>query len=178
MNAFTKGWRFFAIVLPVLTYSLEMRSYLLSPVLDWFPRYPPIIIAIASATLFAQTYISSYPAASMVLISPPTSTQGHFHPDSCGLSFSSPASSSASINSLHRHGAGFPLPTPLPEFNYEPRFPILLLGDSRNRARMLSNHRLLKGAHESTFVSSAFLEALEEEQVFTEITTWLDELGL
>jgi hypothetical protein len=115
----------------------------------------------------------------MVLISPATSTQAYFDLGPCGLESSSLSASPASVSSSPPHGTRLYLPTTLPEFDYEPQFPILLLDDIRNRAHMLSNHHLLKGgANESPFVRSAFIEALDEEGVFTEIMTWLDELGL
>ncbi|OBZ65623.1 Kelch repeat-containing protein 3 [Grifola frondosa] len=57
--------------------------------------FAPVIIARSSGTLIAQTYISSHPASAMLLISPPASN--------------------SSVSSL--------LPTPLREFDFEPRFP-------------------------------------------------------
>ena len=62
--------------------------------------FPPVIIARSSASLIAQTYISSHPASGLILISPP------------------PSNLSDSLQNL--------LPD-LPEFDFEPRFPIALV---------------------------------------------------
>jgi len=54
MKTFAKVWRFLAIIPPLLTCSLELRSYILSPVSGFFPGYPLVIITAPSAIRFAH----------------------------------------------------------------------------------------------------------------------------
>jgi len=108
--------------------------------------FPPVIFARSSASLIAQTYISSNPASGLFLISPPSSNLV-----SKGL-----------------------LPTPLPEFNFEPKFPIAVMA-SRQEMDLLKEESRLGGDPE---VDKIEVENVEGHEAFVAIEHWLDELGI
>jgi hypothetical protein len=87
--------------------------------------FAPVIIARAGGTLFAQSFVESNPASGLVLIAPPPSNEA----------VASQPSTSPPL-----------LPTPLPEFTYEPLFPLAILGTSSQLATLQENHRLFSAA--------------------------------
>ncbi|RPD60272.1 hypothetical protein L226DRAFT_548121 [Lentinus tigrinus ALCF2SS1-7] len=114
--------------------------------------FAPVIVARAGGTLIAQTYISSYPASALLLISPP--------PSNATLS----ASSSP------------PLPTPLPEFNFEPRFPVAVMCTENERSTLERENRLWKDPNVDKMVVRDE-RAVSGQEGLVKIETWLDELG-
>ena len=110
--------------------------------------FAPIIVARAGGTLIAQTYISSHPASALLLVSPPPSN--------------------AAASQL--------LPTPLPEFNFEPRFPCAIMCSESERAALDQESRLWKdeGVDKLMVRDPA---AVVEQEGLVKIEQWLDELG-
>ncbi|KAJ6519518.1 hypothetical protein C8R45DRAFT_951791 [Mycena sanguinolenta] len=84
--------------------------------LSWQSPFPPVLFARSAASLIAQTYVSSYPVAAMMLMGDVPSTNADVPK---GL-----------------------LPTPLAEFNFEPTFPIALLTTPREMDRLRTTNRL------------------------------------
>ena len=82
--------------------------------------FAPVIITRAAGTLIAQTYISSFPASALLLISPPPSN----------------SALAASDRSL--------LPTALPELDFEPRFPVAVMATEQERPTLEKDNRLWK----------------------------------
>lgn len=100
----------------------------------------PVIFASGLASLVAQTYISSHPAMAMALFSPPARVSD--------VSFASGK---------------------LPEFNYEPKFPIALVGSPEGMAQ----HRL----GQDPYVDRFAFEVSSPEAVIA-LSEWLDECGV
>jgi len=109
--------------------------------------FPPVIVASGSACLVAQTYISSNPASAMVLISPPVSN-----------------------NELDSKR----FPTPLEEFNYEPEFPIAVIGTPEEVSELREKNRICQSEN----VDVISIKDLNQQQTFVEIELWLDKLGI
>lgn len=109
--------------------------------------FPPVIFARGFASLIAQTYISSHPAQGLFLISPPLSN--------------------ASL---------FPnvLPTPLGEFDYEPKFPVAVMARPADMDLLRKYSRL----GQDDLVDLIQCDNLEGRDAFTRIEQWLDELGI
>ncbi|KIY72741.1 hypothetical protein CYLTODRAFT_417526 [Cylindrobasidium torrendii FP15055 ss-10] len=100
----------------------------------------PVIFASGLATLVAQTYISSHPAMAMALFSPPARISD--------VSFATGE---------------------LSEFNYEPKFPIALVGSSEGMAQ----HRLGQDPYVDRFAFEA-----DSSEVVTALSEWMDECGI
>ena len=109
--------------------------------------FPPVVFSRASACLIAQTYISSHPASGMVLISPPASNED--------------------LDTAK-------LPTPLVEFNYEPKFPIAVIATPRHAQRLRESNRICQSGD----VDIITVQDLDDGQVFVEVKNWLDKLGI
>jgi hypothetical protein len=77
-----------------------------------------VIIAHSSSTLLSQAYISDNPASGIVLVSPPADN----------------ASISSSSEPEDR----------LPEFNYEPHFPVLVVASSELAEQLKTSNRLVR----------------------------------
>jgi len=105
-----------------------------------------VIFARSSACLIAQTYISSNPASGLCLISPPPSN------------FASKAF----------------LPTPLQEFDFEPKFPIAIMASQQEMSLFKKESRL--GGDFG--VDKIEIENTESQEAFVAIEQWLDELGI
>ncbi|KAJ7785989.1 hypothetical protein B0H16DRAFT_1400897 [Mycena metata] len=110
--------------------------------------FPPVIFARSSATLIAQAYISSNPVSAMMLM-------GNI-----------PSTNADVPKSL--------LPTPLAEFNFEPRFPIALLTSPREMERLSKTNRLAQDPQ----VELLTTEDLEGQDALLKIEHWLDDLGI
>ena len=114
--------------------------------------FAPVIIARAAGTLIAQTYISSFPASALLLISPPPSN---------------PALA-ASDKLL--------LPTALPEFDFEPRFPVTVMATEQERRALEKDSRLWKDPDVDRLVVEDEA-AVTGQEGLVRIEQWLDELG-
>lgn len=79
--------------------------------------FPPILISSSTSTLLTQSYISDHPASGIVLVAPPVDN-----------------ASVASSNPDDR----------LPEFNYEPHFPILVVSPTELADQLKANNRLVR----------------------------------
>ncbi|KAG7099374.1 hypothetical protein E1B28_001230 [Marasmius oreades] len=110
--------------------------------------FPPVIFARGAASLIAQTYISSHPATGLVLISPPSSNEAVVE---SGL-----------------------LPTPLPEFDFEPNFPLVVVATPQQMKVLREEHRLLKDNSLDTII----VDDVEGHDAFAKIEEWLDEMGV
>ncbi len=119
--------------------------------------FAPVIVARAGGTLIAQTYISSHPASALLLISPPPSN----------ASLSAASLSAASAPSL---------PTPLPEFNFEPRFPCAVMCTESERPTLERDNRLWKDPNVDKIVVPDE-RAVAGQEGLVKIEMWLDELG-
>jgi hypothetical protein len=87
--------------------------------------FPPLLCAAGLDTLLAQTYVSSHPLSGLLLVDPPLS-----------------------IKEALARKPGIVDPS-MPEFDYEPFFPIALL-TSRSRAEAMEKHRLRQDYSEET----------------------------
>lgn len=81
--------------------------------------FPPVVFASDFASLIAQTYVSSYPAQGLFLVSPPLSNAS-LYPDV--------------------------LPTPLPEFNYELQFPVAVMATRDYMSTVKAQSRFTRSA--------------------------------
>ncbi|KAJ6604333.1 hypothetical protein DFH09DRAFT_1300569 [Mycena vulgaris] len=109
---------------------------------------PPVIFARSSASLIAQAYIGSNPAAAMML--------------------------TGNIPSTNADVAKTLLPTPLEEFNFEPKFPIALLTTAREMERLRKTNRLAQAPE----VDLLTTHDLESQDALLQIEGWLDDLGI
>lgn len=116
-----------------------------------------MLVARAGGALIAQTYIESNPASGLVMIAPPTSND---------------ASSAL-------------LPTPLPEFTYEPKFPIAIMGTPEEVRLLRDAHRLGKagagkggGRWRRGGVDWLEVEDTEGQAAQNSMEMWLDEIGV
>ena len=116
--------------------------------------FAPVIIARAAGALIAQTYISSYPASALLLISPP--------PSNAALAASIPGQSL--------------LPTALPEFDFEPRFPVAVLATEDERSVLEKESRLWRDPGVDKMVVGRET-GLTGQEGLARIEEWLDELG-
>ncbi|KAI0754123.1 hypothetical protein C8Q80DRAFT_1216324 [Daedaleopsis nitida] len=126
--------------------------------------FAPIIVARAGGTLIAQTYISSHPASALMLISPPPSNAAV----TSSSSLSMPSPSPSHSQSL--------LPTPLPEFNFEPNFPCAVMCMENERERLEAENRLWKDTNVDRMVVRDEAAVVGQEGL-VKIEQWLDELG-
>ncbi|KZP12019.1 hypothetical protein FIBSPDRAFT_670129, partial [Athelia psychrophila] len=110
--------------------------------------FPPVIFARASACLIAQAYISSNPASGLFLVSPP------------------PTNAAVSERGL--------LPTPLEEFDFEPRFPIAVMAPPAEMDVLARDSRLAADAG----VDRLAVHSVDGQEAFAAAETWLDELGI
>ncbi|KAI0765887.1 hypothetical protein BD413DRAFT_159817 [Trametes elegans] len=111
--------------------------------------FAPVIVSRAGSTLIAQTYISSHPATGLLLISPPPS------------------------NAVAPPGL---LPTPLPEFDFEPRFPCAVMCTQREQGALEEN-RLWRDPDVHKIVVEDERAVVGQEGV-VKIEQWLDEIGV
>lgn len=110
--------------------------------------FPPVIFSRSLGSLIAQTYVSSNPAAGMVLIDPPATTAF-----------------------CQKVGA---LPTPLKEFDYEPHFPIAVVNAPIQMRKFQEQSRF--GASED--IDWLVVESLENGGMVATVEQWLDEVGV
>ena len=108
--------------------------------------FPPIIFARSLSCLIAQTYISSHPASGLFLISPPLSN--------------------ASVSEA--------LPSKLPEFNFESKFPIAIMATEKEMKLIRDHHRFGNDPEVDT-ISVADLESV---YALAAIEEWLDLVGV
>ncbi|KAF4605370.1 hypothetical protein EYR40_004154 [Pleurotus pulmonarius] len=109
--------------------------------------FPPVIFARGTGSLIAQTFISSHRAGGMLLISPPSSNTDV--PDHL-------------------------LPTPLPEFDFEMKFPIALIGTAEEIDKLQHHRDLTKTGYVDTYI----VGAVDEGTVLLKAEEWLDELNI
>lgn len=109
--------------------------------------FPPIIFARSLSCLIAQTYISSHPASGLFLISPPISN----------------ASVSKAL-----------LPSKLPEFNFEAKFPIAVMETERKMRLFRAQHRF----GNDPGIDMVLVPDLEDIHVLKAIEEWLDLVGV
>ncbi|KAG5726114.1 hypothetical protein E4T56_gene1294 [Termitomyces sp. T112] len=109
--------------------------------------FPPIIFARSLSCLIAQTYVSSHPASGLFLISPPLSN----------------ASVSEAI-----------LPSKLPEFNFEAKFPIAMMAPDKEMQLLRAQHRF----GNDPGVDMMPVADLESSHALATIEEWLDLVGV
>ncbi|KAI0667227.1 hypothetical protein C8Q78DRAFT_982672 [Trametes maxima] len=127
-------------------YEAELSSHIRTLAIP----FAPVIISRAAGTLIAQTYISSHPAAGLLLISPP-------------------ASNAAVSRAL--------LSTPLPEFDFEARFPVAVMCTEREQRGLNSESRLWRDPGVDRIVVKDE-EAIVGQEGVVKIEQWLDEIGI
>jgi len=111
--------------------------------------FAPIIFArSAGGALIAQTYASSNPASGLILIAP------------------SPSTSSDESQEI--------LPTQLQEFDYEPRFPLLVIDIPAREKMQKDENRLLQDGGADFEV----VEDLEGQDALMKMEKWMDEVGV
>ncbi|KAJ8084192.1 hypothetical protein PM082_002959 [Marasmius tenuissimus] len=111
--------------------------------------FAPVIFARDAACLIAQTYISSHPATGLVLISPP------------------PSNDAAMKSGI--------LPTPLPEYDFEPTFPIVVVSTPSQMEVLRKEHRLLR---DPQAVDTIVVDDVEGQDAFVKIEEWSDRIGV
>ncbi|KAJ3936374.1 MAG: hypothetical protein NXY57DRAFT_886089 [Lentinula lateritia] len=127
----------------------DFESELKSVVRASFNPFPPVFFARGAACLITQTYISSNPASGLVLISPPTSNH------------------SLLSTSLLSHA--------LPEFDFEPKFPITIVDTPQGMANLqVAGNRLAKDDR----VDRIVVNDVEGQDAFVKIEQWMDEIGI
>ncbi|THH07091.1 hypothetical protein EW145_g3622 [Phellinidium pouzarii] len=132
----------------------RLASHLRSLISTAEAPFPPVLYARQLGCLIAQTYVSSYPVSALILDSPPLS---------CG-----------SLSSWPGLNERFPLP--LPEFTYEPKFPILVM-ERRSAGGVLKNSRLAIEGADYTEVCENRLENGVIPNRSRAVEQWIDELG-
>ena len=132
--------------------SLDLRALIHSTGIP----FPPILYAQHLGCLIAQTYVSSNPLYALILDSPPLSC--------------------ASLSSWP--GLGARLPLPLPEFTFEPRFPVLVL-EPKSAGGILKNSRLVReGADYAEICENAGgVESRNVPSRSIAVQRWIDDLG-
>ena len=128
--------------------------------------FPPILVARSLGCLIAQTYVSSYPVKGLALISPPPTNK--------------------SINDLcpkPELSEKFWKLSKLPEFTFEPDFPIEIFGLPENFEfdRLVSKNRLALEGVEVVRIADKVLVGGPEGQdmdIIVKMEEWLDALGV
>jgi hypothetical protein len=138
---------------------IELRSHIRLTAIP----FAPVLVARTGGTLIAQGYIESNPAAGLIMISPPSSNTG------CPSNSSQPPL----------------LPTPLPEFTYEPKFPLAILGTPSELENLKQTHRLGKEAHTGGWTrwKRGGVDWLEVDDTSSHDTRnkmemWMDDVGV
>ncbi|GAA5983171.1 hypothetical protein JCM11641_006834 [Rhodosporidiobolus odoratus] len=113
--------------------------------------FPPLLFAHSSASLLAETYVSSNPLSGLCLVSPLSALQAH-----------------AKLPKLFK--------SPLAEFNYEPGFPIAVV----QREGVSDQHRLLQDFAEEDDEDALAKRIAAERDVagWDKVQEWMDENGL
>lgn len=118
--------------------------------------FAPIIIAAQASTLLSQSYISSHPASGLVLVAPPHTTAA----------------------ATGQNGAD-----PLPEFTFEPHFPVLVLAADANAQETQERNRLVRdfagrgvgrGGKGVTFETAADVSS---DKARITVERWMDTCG-
>jgi len=109
--------------------------------------FPPVVFARSSAALIAQAYISSNPASGLLLISPPWSN-----------------------TSLSKDL----LPTALKEFDFEPKFPIGIMGTPKEVEVLQQKSRL----GQDPGVDMIQVDDIDSQEAFVRMELWLDDWGI
>ncbi|KAF8314910.1 hypothetical protein DL93DRAFT_2057600 [Clavulina sp. PMI_390] len=125
-------------------FELELASHIRLAAIP----FAPVLFARRGGALIAQTYISSNPASGMVLISPPVSNDA---PEARAW-----------------------LPTPLQEFDYEPRFPLLII-DSDVEHHAKENRLVRDDGVETLYMTAAELGGMS---AWMKIEKWMDSVGI
>ncbi|KZT26012.1 hypothetical protein NEOLEDRAFT_1063837 [Neolentinus lepideus HHB14362 ss-1] len=109
--------------------------------------FAPVIVSRSTGSLIAQTYISSNPARGLIMISPPPN---------------------------NRTLAESLLPTPLEEFNYEPKFPIAIVGKKGELETWRKASRLGQDGRVDVFE----VDDNEGQDALYRMEVWMDEIGV
>ncbi|KAF9068067.1 hypothetical protein BDP27DRAFT_1403484 [Rhodocollybia butyracea] len=126
----------------------HLESELKSVVRSSFNPFPPVFFARGAACLITQTYISSNPASGLILMSPPVSN-------------------SSISQSILSHA--------LPEFNFEPAFPIAIVDTPQGMAKLqTANNRLANDDR----VDKIIVDDLEGQDAFVKMEQWMDDIGI
>ncbi|PAV17523.1 hypothetical protein PNOK_0758800 [Pyrrhoderma noxium] len=116
--------------------------------------FPPILYAGQLGCLIAQTYVSSHPVSALILDSPPVSCE----------------------SLLSWPGLSKRFPLPLPEFSFEPKFPVLVLERSSANSILKSSRLVLEGA-DYCVVNESKSDGSELSNKSRVVFQWIDELG-
>ncbi|TFK52772.1 hypothetical protein OE88DRAFT_1711671 [Heliocybe sulcata] len=109
--------------------------------------FAPVIVSRSTGSLIAQTYISSNPARGLIMINPPANND--------------------SVPEML-------LPTPLEEFNYEPKFPIAVLGRKAELDAWRKGSRLGQDDRVDIFE----VGDTEGQDALYRMEVWMDEIGV
>ncbi|GAA6027348.1 hypothetical protein JCM8097_002615 [Rhodosporidiobolus ruineniae] len=115
--------------------------------------FPPLLFAHSSASLLAETYVSSHPLSGLCLVSPlPAPLAQQQLPDA--------------------------LKTGLEEFNYEPGFPIAVVEQEGRKGG--EEHRLLRefADEEDEDALVRLIKGKRDAGTFARVQEWMDENGL
>jgi len=128
--------------------------------------FPPVLIGRSLGCIIAQTYVSSYPVKALALISPPPTNKS--------------VNNLCSVSELSEK---FWKLSKLPEFTFEPGFPITILGLPENFEfdRLVSKNRLALGGIEVIRISEKVLVGGPDGQdmdIIVRLEEWLDGLGV
>lgn len=112
--------------------------------------FPPLLISSSLSTLLAQTYVSSHPLSALLLHSPTAPTSAHeVHP---------------SI-----------LPTPIPEFDFEPNFPVAIM---REAGQQVGGTRLERDFGDELDGEVRNVTGGKGKDGWKSVLEWMDENGL
>jgi hypothetical protein len=125
----------------------RLESELKGVVRASFNPFPPVFFSRGAACLITQTYISSNPASGLVLISPPAFNN--------------------SLPESHLFNA-------VPEFNFEPTFPIAIVDTPQGMANLQTQNRLAKDSR----VDKIVVNDVEGQDAFVKMEQWMDEIGI
>jgi hypothetical protein len=142
---------FYSLSSPFLTFPslAELVTLLRSPAHS--SPFPPLLFAYSSASLLAETYVSSHPLSGLCLVSPLPAPLAH-----------------STLPNVFKQR--------LEEFNYEPGFPITVLQEKGDEGR----HRLLEDFVEENEEDSVVRrrEGRVDERGWEKVQEWMDEHGL
>ncbi|CED83702.1 hypothetical protein [Phaffia rhodozyma] len=126
--------------------------------------FPPVLFARAFSSLIAQNYISSHPVSAMFLLAPPT-----------------PSVSDTTSPAAYEPREGI-LPTALPEFNYEARFPIGVMYPAAGipMSDFEEEHRLAQdqGGWVEHLRFRGNIDGSDSESGRLEVEKWMDRVGI
>ncbi|ORX39597.1 hypothetical protein BD324DRAFT_648238 [Kockovaella imperatae] len=117
--------------------------------------FPPIVIASGPSCLLAQTFVGDYPVSGLVMLDPPSDEAPKTLKDKSSW----------------------------PMFNYEPKFPILVMADKDQVDTLGQRNRVAKAAEDGVSRGGkgvsieTMVDGIRGEKTRTEVERWMDRCG-